>query len=288
MYNKRLDTFIKAAECGSFSGAAEQLFITPSAVIQQINHLEQQMNVQFFRRTNQGIVLTEAGEYFYREALEYVRKSNEIQRGLDLFREKQQHTIRVLTNVFHQPMLLYELWFDYYMAHPDDQIQTHNFEGDGYSARQNADLIEGVYFRESWQSSFEFIKAIEVPFCIGLTADHPLSGKNFLTIADLTGETVITIPQGIDQAQDRAREYLSGHGVRLSEVLIYDSSVVIQCMTKKQCILIPESWRSLHPQLKLLPVDWKFTADYGFYVSKTPSSAASVFIQYIRSRYPQN
>ena len=40
MYNPQLDTFIKVAESGSFSKAAQALFITPTAVIKQMNLLE--------------------------------------------------------------------------------------------------------------------------------------------------------------------------------------------------------------------------------------------------------
>lgn len=37
MYNPQLDTFIKVADAGSFNKAAEDSFITPAAVIKQIN-----------------------------------------------------------------------------------------------------------------------------------------------------------------------------------------------------------------------------------------------------------
>ena len=40
MYNPQLETFIKVVDRGSFSKAAEDLFISPSAVIKQINILE--------------------------------------------------------------------------------------------------------------------------------------------------------------------------------------------------------------------------------------------------------
>ena len=40
MYNSYLDTFICVADCGSFNKAAEQLFISPTAVMKQINALE--------------------------------------------------------------------------------------------------------------------------------------------------------------------------------------------------------------------------------------------------------
>ena len=49
MLNHQLETFIQVAENGSFSKAAEKLYITPSAVIQQINNLEQDLQVTLLK-----------------------------------------------------------------------------------------------------------------------------------------------------------------------------------------------------------------------------------------------
>ena len=40
MYNPQLDTFIRVADAGSFNRAAEAMYISPPAVIKQINLLE--------------------------------------------------------------------------------------------------------------------------------------------------------------------------------------------------------------------------------------------------------
>lgn len=53
---------MKAAEEGSFSKAAEALFISAPAVIKQINLLEARLNVRLFERTHRGLQLTKAGE----------------------------------------------------------------------------------------------------------------------------------------------------------------------------------------------------------------------------------
>lgn len=45
MFDGRFETFIKVAECGSFTKAAEELYITPTAVMKQINALEKQPRV---------------------------------------------------------------------------------------------------------------------------------------------------------------------------------------------------------------------------------------------------
>ena len=40
MYEPMLDTFLAVADCGSFMKAAEQLFISPTAIMKQMNSLE--------------------------------------------------------------------------------------------------------------------------------------------------------------------------------------------------------------------------------------------------------
>lgn len=52
---------MSVAEEGSFSKAGALHYITPSAVIQKINHLERELSVSLFERTNHGVRLTEAG-----------------------------------------------------------------------------------------------------------------------------------------------------------------------------------------------------------------------------------
>lgn len=61
MYNPQLETFLRVAEAGSFHRAAEQMYITPTAVIKQINLLEDSLEVRLFERTHRGLALTAAG-----------------------------------------------------------------------------------------------------------------------------------------------------------------------------------------------------------------------------------
>ena len=51
MYNHQLETFIRVANEGSFNKAAEESHITPTAIIKQINLLEDSLVVKLFERT---------------------------------------------------------------------------------------------------------------------------------------------------------------------------------------------------------------------------------------------
>ncbi len=62
MYNPQLETFLCVVESGSFSKAAEKLYISAPAVIKQINSLESSLGLQLFDRSHRGLKVTPAGK----------------------------------------------------------------------------------------------------------------------------------------------------------------------------------------------------------------------------------
>src|SRR5829696_5682612 len=59
---RRLEYFAAVARHGSFTRAAEELWLTQSALSQQIRRLEAELGVALLRRTPRGAELTPAGE----------------------------------------------------------------------------------------------------------------------------------------------------------------------------------------------------------------------------------
>ena len=68
MFNPQLATFVCVADCGSFSQAAEKLYLSSTAVMKQLNALERHLELKLLERTRRGTVLTPAGEVIYRYA----------------------------------------------------------------------------------------------------------------------------------------------------------------------------------------------------------------------------
>lgn len=64
---KAIQAFEAAARLSSFALAAEELFVTPSAVSHQIKLLEDQFGVQLFHRVHRAVVLTDAGRRYAEE-----------------------------------------------------------------------------------------------------------------------------------------------------------------------------------------------------------------------------
>ncbi len=55
MYNPLLDTFVLVTDCGSFTKAAERMYLSPTAVMKQMNTLETHLNLKLIERTPAGI-----------------------------------------------------------------------------------------------------------------------------------------------------------------------------------------------------------------------------------------
>lgn len=62
---RALRAFCAAAKHESFRAAAEDLYLTASAVSHQIKHLELELGKKLFARTSRALVLTESGQAFY-------------------------------------------------------------------------------------------------------------------------------------------------------------------------------------------------------------------------------
>ena len=61
---KYLMSFLTVADEGSINMAATQLFISPSALMKQINTVEEEVGTELLLRGKKGVELTEAGLLF--------------------------------------------------------------------------------------------------------------------------------------------------------------------------------------------------------------------------------
>ena len=66
---KQLRHFQLAVRLNSFSAAAEENYISQSAISRQVQALERELGFQFLERKNCSFALTEAGAYFYQKSL---------------------------------------------------------------------------------------------------------------------------------------------------------------------------------------------------------------------------
>ncbi len=287
MYNHALDTFIRAAELGSFSKVAEEAFISPSAVIQQINHLEGELNVLLFNRSKKGVTLTAAGDYLLLESKALIQRCNDVRTHLATYTEHSGGTVLFGTNQFHMPRLIYDYWPGFAAGNESSTLSSYSFSESGADIRPNTDLIEGVFFKEPiWQGNFTFHAITRTHLAFLVSEKSPLSGRRILTEIDLRNTVVVNIVRGLSDACDQLSDLLVKNGTQVEEVTIYSTSVMIDSLEKGKAIVIPDCWTDFHPRSRIIPFIRQYDLPYGFFLSKTASTSARKFLNHVeKSKY---
>jgi DNA-binding transcriptional LysR family regulator len=80
---RRLEIFAKVAELGSFSRAAEALFLTQPTVSEHVRSLEDELGVQLLDRLGRGATPTRAGQVLLGYARRIVALAREAQQAVD-------------------------------------------------------------------------------------------------------------------------------------------------------------------------------------------------------------
>lgn len=69
---RQIEAFLKVAECGSFTRAAERLHVAQPALSQHVRDLESELGIRLFDRTTRRVELTEGGREFRNTAAKIV------------------------------------------------------------------------------------------------------------------------------------------------------------------------------------------------------------------------
>ena len=297
MYNPQLETFLCVAEAGSFNRAAERLYISPPAVIKQINLLEENLDLQLFVRTHRGLVLTKAGQSLYQDTkyiIQYCKDS--VTRAKNAMQETE-NVIRIGTSPMTPAQVLVDLWSKLQAYCPNIKFQLIPFDNTPENAReilgnlgQNIDVVAGIF--DETMLNLRQCKGLEISresICCAVSVHHRLAQKNSLTVQDLYGENLMLMRRDWSHYVDLLRDDLwKNHPqIHIVDFDFYDVAAFNQCENNNCVLMAVENWRYVHPLLKILPVDWGYTIPFGLLHSPNPSFAVAEFLRAVEKAVKQ-
>lgn len=110
MQIKSIFYFITVVKCKSYSRASEQLFLSQSALSQQIKKLENELGVELFDHSKHKVILTEAGNVFYEDGQHIVSFYEMTKSKLNSLANLDSHTVSFGISPFYShyylPILL--------------------------------------------------------------------------------------------------------------------------------------------------------------------------------------
>lgn len=294
MYNKHLDAFLTAADCGSFTKAAEKLFISPNALIKQINLLEGRLELTLFRRTNHGIVLTEAGKSIYRDARRIIHISEQALVTAKALTTGKQNIIRLGSSMMNPCRPIVELWVAVSSSYPHIKLSIVPID-DGKSDKQDffaektgsADIIAGLFPSTLWKNKVNALKIRQLPLAVAVPINHPLASRKRLMLTDLYSETLLMVERGDTIYIDRLRDELeTAHPqIHIHDVPSYDISIFNYAATTGHPMITADIWSEIHPSLVTLPCDWggDYSVPYGLLYAKEPAAHVREFVEIMTS-----
>ena len=280
MVDHRLRTFLCVADCGSLSRAARQLFLTPTAVMKQIDQLESRLGVKLIVRTNRGVALTPAGESLYADGRELVAGAERAVERARRAAAQQRRVIRVGTSLLNPCKVFMDLWNRLGDRLPQYSLRIVPFEDDHRGILsvierigKDFDFIVGVCNSAMWLSRCDMLPLGRYRQCVALPEAHRLAGRAQLKLDDLNGETLMMVRRGDSPVNDGLRDEIERNhpGIHLEDTEpFYDIDVFNRCAQTGRLLLSLECWRDVHPMLKtvLLNVDW--AVPYGLLYAKDP------------------
>lgn len=133
-----LRTFCIAARHESFSNAADELFITPSAVSQQVKSLEEELGQRLFDRNSRDLKLTGIGQALYEEVSPLIGQLDSI---VGTYRKgAMRETVRMSVQPFFASEYFLPRLGAFTAANPDIDIEVGASDESSESHPADADL----------------------------------------------------------------------------------------------------------------------------------------------------
>ena len=182
-----------------------------------------------------------------------------------------------------------ELWPRIQEQYPKVKFKLVPFENTPENAReilanlgQNIDVIAGIF--DDAMLELRKCNGVELsrePFCVAVALHHRFAGKKVLTSENLKGERLLMMRKGWSCHVDALRAELTEKypEITIADFDFYNVDIFNCCENSNDMLLAIKSWESVHPLMKILPVEWDYKMPYGLLYAKQPSEKVEKLVR---------
>jgi LysR family transcriptional regulator, transcription activator of glutamate synthase operon len=193
---KQIQYFISIVECGTFSMAAEKLYISQSSLSKQIIALEKELGFPLFDRSNRKIKLTEAGKTVLKHAI----RLNEAYRCM--LEDLVDYSITPSLSIVAIPVIaqygITALIAQYRKNYPNINFALEEREAAAILPALDSGQFDLAFLRDNYlDTSLYSCHVISRDRLIVLVSgDHRFAGRTWLSLAELANENFILFDKG--------------------------------------------------------------------------------------------
>ncbi|HMH51686.1 MAG TPA: selenium metabolism-associated LysR family transcriptional regulator [Candidatus Acidoferrum sp.] len=194
---RRLEVFAKVAELGSFSRAAEALFLTQPTISEHIRSLEVELGLSLLDRLGRGATPTPAGRVLLDYARRMLKLAEEARQAIDRFQGRMSGTLIVGGSTIPGEYVLPALIGQFKSKYPDILISLRVASSRQVSEWVDEGRVEvGVVGARPAQRTLEARALMSDELVIAVPAGHPWAGRKTVALADVRSEPLIVREPG--------------------------------------------------------------------------------------------
>lgn len=210
MLLKQMQYFVTVVNCHSFTEAAEQCYISQSAISQQLKSLENELGVTLMKREGRQFELTPAGEYFYRHSRELLDEIEKLKKETIRLGEDQELTLKIGYLRCYGAEELQHAVANFTALYPEVSLSIINgtHEELYYLLKEKqVDVIISDQ-RRAFNHDYYNYELIYSDCYIEISSQNELSQKEYVTLDDLKRITCILVATKEHQLSEQ--EYYQG------------------------------------------------------------------------------
>ncbi|WP_312698780.1 selenium metabolism-associated LysR family transcriptional regulator [Sedimentibacter sp.] len=195
----QLESFISVVKHNSFSYAAKELYITQPTVSNNIQNLEKELNTTLLNRTSKTISLTDAGEIFYKYAVELINIRDKAKYMLSEHTNKLEGEIEITASSIPEQYILPYIIKDFTKIYPKISFSmTHKNSKEIIDDIMEGKLNFGIVGAKYHSDMLEYIDFFEdeLALCVPNNNSYPLSEDDYMDMNALFSEKIILRKKG--------------------------------------------------------------------------------------------
>ncbi|MCP4790558.1 MAG: LysR family transcriptional regulator [Gammaproteobacteria bacterium] len=197
---KQLEVFREIMKQGSISAAAVALHRTQPAISASLKSLEAQLGIALFQRQGRRLVAVPEAHYLLSEAIEILDRCSLAEQNLSLMGSSQAGTLHIACMPGPSAYLLPKFVSDYFVDMPKVKVKI-----TARTSPQVANLMAsqaydvGICDLEAKTPHRSLFNVFDIDSeCVcAISAEHPLSNKEVITVGDLGKEYMASLHEGV-------------------------------------------------------------------------------------------
>lgn len=192
---RQIKYFQVVVRLGSFTEAAEECFISQSAISQQIQALEKKLGFQLLKRGNRSFTVTPAGEYFYQKSLVLTSDYEKLCRDATKIARQDKLVLRLgYLNAYGGYEFKLAL-AEFSHNHPDVDITVTTGNHEELSQKLFTDQVDLILSdqRRAFSDEYHNLLLTKTLCFIELVARSPLAAADSIEISDLKNTPCVLI-----------------------------------------------------------------------------------------------